>query len=206
MEETGVEDTVTEEILQAYEDEEESISQISEKQRSHFSTWSSFDSYVTSDDEGVTSPTFSSATSNSSDAGSPLRHSVCYTFPEHNFNKARISTTIDEVNEDENSPNDRTSTPPQLQLDTLRLSAISFSSELFNLDIQHTETMPRRQAACYGLGFQGYSLPKDETRSKETIQSETTLRSKRISVQRESSTSQLDVFVDDFAYLGDAVL
>ncbi|KAJ4320948.1 hypothetical protein N0V94_003124 [Neodidymelliopsis sp. IMI 364377] len=206
VEETDVEDTVTEEILQAYEDEEEPISQISEKQRSHFSTWSSFDSYVTSDDEGVTSPTFSSMTSNSSDAGSPLRQSVCYTFPERNFNKARISTTIDEVNEDENSPNDRTSTPPQLQLNTLRLSAISFSSDLFNLDIQHTETMPRRQAACYGLGFQGYSLPEDETRSKETIQSESTLRSKRISVQRESSTSQLDVFVDDFAYLGDAVV
>ncbi|XPS98390.1 hypothetical protein M3J09_007595 [Ascochyta lentis] len=209
IEQAEAEDTVIHDILQAYEEEEEPIIQISEKQRSHFSTWSSFDSYVASDDEGVTSPIFSSATSVSSGAGSPLRQSIRYSFAEHAYSKTYDTTTIDEVDEadeEEELSVKRISTPPQLDLNTLRLSAISFSSDLFNLDIQHTETMPRRQAACFGFGFQGYSLPEDETRSKETIRSEATLRPKRISVQRESSTSQLDMLVDDFGYLGEAVV
>ncbi|KAF2622497.1 hypothetical protein BU25DRAFT_462819 [Macroventuria anomochaeta] len=206
IDEAGVEDAVTDDILQAYEDDEEPIAQVSEKQRSHFSTWSSFDSYATSEDEGITSPTFSSATSVSSDAGSPLRQSIRYSFAEHAFNKAQQTTTITEVDEENDFTNNRTSTPPQLDVNTLRLSAISFSSDLFNLDIQHAEAMPRRQAACFGLGFQGYSLPEDGTKSKETVQSEVTLRSKRISVQRESPTSQLDMLMDDFSYLGDAVV
>lgn len=203
IEEADAEDAVTD-ILSAYENDAEPIARISEKQRSHFSTWSSFDSYVTSDDDGVASPTFSSATSISSDAGSPLRQSVRYSFAEQTLNKVQ-TTTIDEEDE-EDYGTDRTSTPPQLDLATLRLSAMSFSSDLFNLDIQHPETMPRRQAACFGLGFQGYSLPEDASKSKETIQSEATLRPKRISVQRESSTSQLDMLMDDFSYLGDAVV
>ncbi|KAF3041168.1 hypothetical protein E8E12_009451 [Didymella heteroderae] len=204
IEEADTEDTVTDAILSAYENNEEPIVQISEKQRSHFSTWSSFDSCVTSDDDGAASPTSSSATSVSSDAGSPLRQSIGYSFAESAFNKAQ-TTTINEEDEDDYAT-DRASTPPQLDLNTLRLSAMSFSSDLFNLDIQQPETMPRRQAACFGLGFQGYSLPEDESKSKETIQSEATLRPKRVSVQRESSTSQLDMLMDDFSYLGDAVV
>ncbi|KAF1923215.1 uncharacterized protein M421DRAFT_329202 [Didymella exigua CBS 183.55] len=197
------EDAVTDEILSAYEDDSEPMPQVSEKQRSHFSTWSSFDSYVTSDD-GITSPTFSSATSVSSGAGSPLRQSIRYSFAEQAFNKAQ-STTIVEVDEDDYT-SDRNSTPPQLDLHTLRLSAMSFGSDLFNLDIQHSDSMPRRQAACFGWGFQGYSLPEDEIGSKETIQNEIKLRPKRISVQRESLTSQLDMIMDDFSYLGGAVV
>lgn len=203
--ETEVEDTVTEDILQAYADEEHVAQQIPEQQRSHFSTWSTFDSYAISDDEGVTSPTFSSATSASSDAGSPLRQSIRYSFVEHAFTKTHLTTTIKEVDEKEELSTDRTSTPPQLDLSTLRLSAMSFDPDLFKLDIQHGDTVPRRQAACFGLGFQGYSLPKDETRGKEAIQSEATLRPRRFSVQRESS-SQLDMLIDDFSYLGDAVV
>jgi hypothetical protein len=203
IEESDTEDAVTDDILSAYEDDEEPIAQMSEKQRSHFSTWSSFDSYVTSDDDGVASPTFSTATSVSSGPASPPRQSMRYSFVEQAFDKVQ-TTTINEDEEDHAS--DRTSTPPQLDVKSLRLSAISFGSDLFNLDIQHPETMPRRQAACFGLGFQGYSLPEDETRSKETMQSEVTLRPKRVSVQRESSTSQLDMLMDDFSYLGDAVV
>lgn len=209
IEEEGVEDAMTDDILQAYEDEEEPAAKISMKQRSHFSTWSTFDSYATSDDDGITSPTFSSATSASSDTGSPVHQSIRYSFAQHAFNKAQQTTTITEVDEEDQGErfiSDRVSTPPQLDVNTLRLSAISFSSDLFNLDIQHAEAMPRRQAACFGLGFQGYSLPEDETQSKETIQSEVTLRPKRISVQRESSTSQLDLLMNDFSYLGDAVV
>ncbi|KAJ4376582.1 hypothetical protein N0V86_006696 [Didymella sp. IMI 355093] len=203
IEEADTEDAVTDDILSAYEDDEEPIAQMSEKQRSHFSTWSSFDSYVTSDDDGVASPTSSTATSVSSDSGSPPRQLMRYPFAEQAFDKVH-TTTINEDEEDHAS--DRTSTPPQLDVKSLRLSAMSFSSDLFNLDIQHPETMPRRQAACFGLGFQGYGLPEDETGSKETMQSEVTLRPKRVSVQRESSTSQIDMLMDDFSYLGDAVV
>jgi hypothetical protein len=204
IEEADTEDAVTDDILSAYENDEGPMTQISEKQRSHFSTWSSFDSYTTSDDDGVASPTFSSATSVSSDAGSPLRQSIRYSFAEQAFSKAQ-TTTIDEETEEDYATG-RTSTPPQLDLNTLRLSAMSFSSDLFNLDIQQPEAMSRRQAACFGLGFQGYSLPEDASKSKETIHSEATLRPKRVSVQRESSTSQLDMLMDDFSYLGDAVV
>lgn len=209
IEEPSEVSAVTDDILQAYEDEEEPFMQISEKQRSHFSTWSSFDSYATSDDEGITSPTFSSVTSVSSDTGSPVRQSTRYPYGDYAFTKAQHTVTIAEVDEEQDdleNNNDRTSTPPQLELETLRLSMVSFSSDLFNLDIQRPEAMPRRQAACFGLGFQGYSLPEDESKSKETIQSESTLRPKRISVHRESSTSQLDMLMDDFSYLGDAVV
>lgn len=206
-EEAAAEGAVIDDILQAYEDEEEPTARISEKQRSRFSTWSSFDSYATSDDEGIMSPIFSAATSVSSDAGSPVRQSMCFSYADHGFTKAKQTTTIAEVDEEEDDfVDNRTSTPPQLDLDTLRLSVMSFSSDLFNLDIQHAEAMPRRQAACFGMGFQGYSLPESETKSKETIQSEETIQPKRISVHRESSTSQLDMLMDDFSYLGDAVV
>lgn len=203
VEEADVERAVTDDIISSYEDDEELVAQPSEKQHSRFSTWSTFDSYVTSDD-GVESPTFSSVTSVSSDAGSPSRQSVRFSFAEQAFNKAQ-NTTIDEEDED-NYATDRTSTPPQLDLNTLRLSAMSFSADLFSLDIQHPESVPRRQAACFGLGFQEYILPEAETKSKETIQSEVTLRPKRVSVQRESSTSVLELLIDDFSYLGDAVV
>lgn len=208
VEEEEYDDSVTNDILSAYgdEDEEEPTAHMSEHQRSHFSTWSSLDSYVTSDDDGVASPIFSSASSVSSYAGSPMRQSTRYSFDAHAFTKARLSTTISEVDEEEPYTNNRISTPPQLDLNGLRLSTVSFGSDLFNLDIQHSEALPRRQAACFGMGFQGYSLPEDESKSKETIQSDVTLRAKRVSVHRESSTSQLNMLMDDFKYLGDAVV
>lgn len=206
-EEGEAEDTVTDDILQAYEDEEDPMVEISQKQRSHFSTWSSFDSYATSDDEeGVTSSTFSLPDSASSDAGSPLRQSIHYSFAEHASNKTHHTATIEEVDEDRDLSSNRASTPPQLALNTLRLSALSFSSDLFNLEIQHAEAMPRRQAACFGLGFQEYSLPEDEVRCKDTTQSKVTPHPDRISVQRGSTTSRLDTLMYDFSYLGDAVV
>jgi hypothetical protein len=90
-------------------------------------------------------------------------------------------------------------TPPRL--DDVRISA--FGTDLFSLDIQHADSAPRRQAACFGLGFQ-YSLPDDDTTSKTTITA-SSLRPEP-SVQRESSLSQLNGLINDFAYLGEAVL
>ena len=209
VEEEEYADSVTNDILSAYgdEDDEEPVAHTEENQRSHFSTWSSFDSYVTSDDDGVASPIFSSASSASSYAGSPMRQTTRYSFDAAPaFSKARLSTSIDEEDEEALCADNRISTPPQLDLNGLRLSTVSFGSDLFNLDIQHSEALPRRQAACFGMGFQGYSLPEDEARSKETVKSEGTLRAERVCVNRESAASQLGLLMDDFSYLGDAVV
>ncbi|KAH7406914.1 hypothetical protein DE146DRAFT_409290 [Phaeosphaeria sp. MPI-PUGE-AT-0046c] len=192
------------EVLQDDEDDEildDLIMQYQDKPNSHFSTWSSDTmgyTYSTSDDEIANSPTFSAITSDCSDLGSPQRFSRLEQTPE-------IEETIPSLDEDVTTAEKATAvpylstTPPKL--DDLRIS--SFSSDLFNLDIQHADAAPRRQAACFGLGFQ-YSLPEDDTTSKATI-TQLTLRPEP-NVQRESSLSQLNGLIDDFAYLSDAVI
>jgi hypothetical protein len=186
-------DEVLSDLIMSYE----------ENPNSHFSTWSSESmAYTTSDDGETGSPTFSSPTSDFSDTGSPQRLSIRSTYAELTFDSKRGSTT--ENNHDSPQENQRTTdylstTPPRLE--DLRISA--FGSDLFSLDIQHADSAPRRQAACFGLGFH-YSLPEDDTTSKTTI-TDAALRPEP-TVQRESSTSQLNQLMDDFAYLGDAVV
>ena len=176
-----------------------------EKPPSHFSTWSSdlvYDSYSNSEDEVVTSPTFSSLTSDFSDAGSPLRHSMRYSFVVPACSNDHSNQDADSVDADEQNYS-LSVTPPRL--DSLRISA--FSPDLFNLGIQHADAKPRRQAACFGLDFQGYSLPEDEVTSKSTIATESTLLSQHtVNVKRESSVSQLEKLMDDFSYLGECVV
>jgi hypothetical protein len=183
---------VLSDLLMEYED----------KPNSHFSTWSSesmaYD-YSTSGDEADDSPTFSALTSNCSDAGSPQRFSIRFSCFESKAENGHEFPLLDDsiITPDDQPATDYLSSA----LNDLRVS--TFGSDLFNLDIQHADSAPRRQAACFGLGFQ-YSLPEDETTSKTTI-TEATLRPE-LSVQRESSTSQLNGLIDDFAYLGDAVI
>jgi hypothetical protein len=187
--------------------------QFREKPRSHFSTWSedSFAAYscLASDDEAVTSPSFSSLTSNCSDVGSPQRQSACY----FSYRTAEASTSTptipeaddsvgeddDEVEEEEPGSNTRylSATPPQL--DNLRIS--TFAPD-FIFDLPHLETASKRQTACFGLGV--YSLPSDETLSKSTM-TPSTLAEPSFNVKRESSINQLTTLIDDFAYLGEAV-
>jgi hypothetical protein len=174
------------------------IMEYQDKPHSHFSTWSSDSAaytYSTSEDDGVSSPTFSSLTSNCSDVDLPQRFSMIYTYAEPR------STTEQDISaqDDELSITHLSTTPPRL--DDLRISA--FGSDLLGLDIQHAAEAPRRQAACFGLGFQ-YSLPEGETCSKSTITAPE-LRPEP-SVQRESSVSQLNKLMDEFGYLGDAVI
>lgn len=197
-----------EEVLEEDEDDEildDLIMQYQDKPNSHFSTWSSDTmgyTYSTSDDETADSPTFSAITSDCSDAGSPQRFSMRFS---HLEPTPEIEETITPLDEDGTTTEKVTdvsylsTTPPRL--DDLRIS--SFGSDLFNLDIQHADAAPRRQAACFGLGFQ-YSLPEDDTTSKTTITQSTLLPEPN--VQRESSLSQLNGLIDDFAYLGDAVI
>lgn len=207
----SVNDTLTEEPLEELEEDEDTERledlriQFQEKSRSHFSTWSSHSlaySCSTSDDEAVESPTFSSLTSNCSDTGSPQRRSILYSFVEETEDDKRTPTTLehDGCIEDEDVQTVYFSaTPPQL--DDLRIS--TFGSDLFNLDIQHADSAPRRQAACFGLGV--YSLPDTETASKTTI-TESSLKEPTFNVQRDSSTSQLNALMDDFAFLGESVI
>jgi hypothetical protein len=205
--ELPVEELLHEEELED-EDDEEVLSNLimhyQEKPQSHFSTWSSDSLGYTcsaSDDDADDSPTFSSLTSNCSDAGSPQRLSMRYSYMESRFDSKRGSKTVENVVatlEEEPTTELLSTTPPRL--DDLRIS--TFGSDLFNLDIQHADSAPRRQAACFGLGFQ-YSLPNDDLTSKTTI-TNSSLHSEP-NVQRESSVSQLNRLVDEFAYLGDAV-
>jgi hypothetical protein len=154
----------------------------------------------TPDDDDVYSPTFGSLTS-ISEVGSPQRLSQRFSYAEADQHN-RTPTIIEEVldtQDEESQPSSLSASPPTL--DDLRIS--TFGSDLFSLDIQHAEAAPRRQAACFGLGFH-YSLPEDDTTSKVTI-TECTLRAEPL-VQRESSVSQLNVLMDEFGYLGDAVI
>lgn len=178
------------------------IMEYQDKPHSHFSTWSSDSAaytYSTSDDEGVNSPTFSSLTSNCSDVGSPQRFSMICSYAEPKSVLERDAKDGVFMPDDEQSISHLSTTPPRL--DDLRIS--SFGSDLFSLDIKHADSAPRRQAACFGLGFQ-CSLPDDQTASKTTIKPPE-LRPEP-SVQRESSVSQLNKLMDEFGYLGDAVI
>jgi hypothetical protein len=200
---TVPEDLLVEEPLQ-HSKEEPLQEYFAEKSHSHFSTWSNdlaYDSYLTSDDEAATSPTFTSLTSDFSDTGSPQRRSMRYSFTGPAYS--------DDGNQDaDEAPADAqnyclSATPPRLE--SLRISA--FGPDLFNVDLQHVDAKPRRQAACFGLGFQGYSLPKDETASKTTIVADSTLLPQHtVNVKRESSVSQLEKLMDDFSYLGESVV
>ncbi|KAG9191536.1 hypothetical protein G6011_10270 [Alternaria panax] len=208
-----------------------------EKARSHFSTWSndsiSYNSPTSSneDDEGVFSPTFSSLTSNDSDVEIPQGLSIRYSYAslqqvhteasKHVFTVPEIQATDNNYNYSDTSSNDdekddrqsfyRLSTPPQLN--ELRIS--TFGSDLFKVETteQHSDAASsrrasRRQAACFGLGFQ-YSLPEEDVGSKTTIE-ESVGRSERLeptlSVRREREMSGVHALMEDFAFLGDAVI
>jgi hypothetical protein len=203
-----------------------------EKARSHFSTWSNdsiaYSSLASDDDEAVLSPTFSSLTSNDSDVEKGLLIRYSYT-EQGSTNDSKCTSTVPEIvshdadnevfdvfgsEEDESTktPPYLSSTPPQLN--ELRIS--TFGSDLFDLSDVHTprsETSARRssrrQAACFGLGFQ-YSLPDDDAITSKTSivseQDDERRLASTISVQHESSMSQMHALMEDFGFLGDAVI
>ncbi|KAF2797154.1 hypothetical protein K505DRAFT_334550 [Melanomma pulvis-pyrius CBS 109.77] len=172
------------------------------ERRGHFSTWSSessTSSCPTTDDDAIHSPTFSSLTSDSSDmGGSPQRMLDPFTHGDQTY------TLTDKDLEDSDFPSTLSSSPPQLQLNPLHIS--TFGPSLLQLDVHLEGSAPRRQAACFGLGFQGYSLPEDETESQATITKVVTPSEPAITNGRESSVSHLQKLMNEFGYLGDAVL
>jgi hypothetical protein len=195
-------DSVLDDLIMQYQED---------KPASHFSTWSNESmaySYPSPDDDATASPTFSSLDSDCSDAGWQQRISLRYSYIDSKAASEHGCTTLeddvssqegDEDEEEEESTGFLSATPPRL--DDVRIS--TFGSDLFTLDIQHVDSAPRRQAACFGLGFQ-YSLPDDDTTSKTTI-TESSLHPEP-NVKRDSSLSQLNGLINDFAYLGEAVI
>lgn len=177
--------------------------------KGHFSIWSSesgaFDS-PTSDDEEVHSPTFSSLTSDCSDSDSPHRYSR-FSISDYIHSPDRESTFTEEgfdkkEQQDLSTSNNVPESPPTLG--ELHLS--SFGPNLFDVDIQHADTAPRRKAACFGLGFQNYQLPEDETKQKTSHTASSLQAQPAIHRDRGSSVGQAQKLVDDFAFLGDAVI
>ena len=172
-----------------------------QKSRSHFSTWSN-DSCPVLDDEMVQSPTFSTLTSDDGECDSPRRLSNRHSMIVASESTKHTPTIFEDerIHLEEGAPIACLSpTPPQLG--DLHIS--TFGSDFFDLDVHCGDTSPNRQAACYGLGV--YSLPEDDTTSKTTI-TNTSLQDASFGVQRESSVSQLTELMDDFAFLGDAVI
>ncbi|KAL5449865.1 hypothetical protein PMIN06_006715 [Paraphaeosphaeria minitans] len=182
--------------------------QILSERKGHFSIWSAESgtfSSPTSDDGELESPTFSCFTSDCSDAGSPRRFSLFSisdyihspnrdsTFPEHEYEK--------EEQDEAPAKEDVSTLPPKLE--ELRLS--SFGPNLFDLDIQHAESAPRRQAACFGLGFQSYKLPEGEAASKTTVTESLFQPQPAIQHARGGSIARAEALVNDFGFLGDAV-
>lgn len=183
--------------------------QMLSERKGHFSIWtaeSDVFSSPTSDDDEIASPTYSALTSDCSDAGSPGRFSR-FSISDYIHSPDRDSASVDRVfgeveQQDESKTNDNVSAlPPKLE----QFHMSSFGPSLFNLDIQHADSAPRRQAACFGLGFQGYKLPDADIPSKATI-TETELHTQpAIRHERGGSIGRASTLVNDFGFLGDSV-
>jgi hypothetical protein len=175
-----------------------------EKYRSHFSTWStesSTFSVPTTDEDATHSPTFSSFTSDSSDmGGSPQRISGPFTHGDqvYDSNDNGLSESFFGA-----SP---PSSPPKLSLKSLHISSFGPSLLNLNVDGNRPRSAVHRQVACFGLGFQGYSLPEDETESQTTITKIASREEPAVVNGRESSVSHLEKLMSEFGYLGDALL
>lgn len=182
--------------------------------RSHFSTWSGdFPAYspTTSDDEAIRSPTFSSFPSSFGDSQCIVtRYSYTSNSPPcHSERDSTLYERSDGIEEDVEKEVDDdldrkaylSLTPPQLE--SLRISR--FGSDLFDLAAQPNDMATRRQATCFGLGFH-YTLPQDETTSKTTITQSGMQCEPVVAGQRQSTISQLSMLLDEFAFLGDAVI
>ncbi|KAH9869913.1 hypothetical protein J1614_006834 [Plenodomus biglobosus] len=174
------------------------------KPRSHFSTWSRdslASSYPTSDDDAIVSPTFSSLTT-SSCSNSPQRLPTHYSYPPTSpALDSRTPQDSANCSSKTHSPTTYLSPLPP-QLENPRVS--TFSPDIFTINT-HTAAL-HRQATCFGLGFH-YSLPPDDTTSKSTItQGMLAEQEPEVEGQRESSVSQLNALIEEFAFLGEAVV
>lgn len=198
--EMPVEEPQHEQRPEENQDDDDIVIHFTERLRSHFSTWSSESfgiSYPNSDDEAVQSPTFSSL---ASDCSSPRRLSTQSSYAEQ---RCDADDDLTDIKTDDNTHGYLSTAPPQL--DQLRISM--FGPNLFNLETQHTDTALHRQATCFGLGFQGYSLPKDADSKSTITATEIAFQPEPATgSQRDSAAGHLERLMDEFGYLGDAVV
>ncbi|CAI6336367.1 unnamed protein product [Periconia digitata] len=173
---------------------------------SHFSLWSS-DSLSsgspTVDDDAVNSPTLSALTSEFSDWESPKKLSGRFSGDSFTTSPGRKAAAVYQHDGDLDAEPPASDVIPAPKLDSIRLS--SFEPGLF-LDIQYEESGPRRQAACFGFGFQGYKLPEDETNSKGTLTQSSLQSGPQIQHNRGSSASGFAKLMDEFGFLGESVV
>ncbi|KAF2845668.1 hypothetical protein T440DRAFT_258845 [Plenodomus tracheiphilus IPT5] len=194
------------------------------KPRSHFSTWSrdslTSSSPTSDDDNAILSPTFSSLTSSCGNSPQRLATRYSYTSTSPPIDSKRATILYEESNDITEDPSEEDAddvqyqtpylSPNAPQLEDLRIS--TFGSDIFDLETQqqphHTDTTTtaaRRQATCFGLGFQ-YSLPDDETTSKSTITQSEVCCEPVVAGQRGSGVSLVNELIDEFGFLGDVVV
>jgi hypothetical protein len=189
---------------------------------SHWSLWSNTTSIefpaLSSNGDGVYSPTFSSVTSNLSDIEPPLR-----------FSGRSIGdlNTLYGASTDHGNPEFSPSSPMHSALlgphehsflDCLHRENSSLEpADPFEIEYAQPESVTRRHATCFGLsdGFRGYSLPNDQTASGATLtKASTSLSPFADSTPQgldqnlviDPTMTQLEQLMNDFGYLSEAVL
>ncbi|KAF2715435.1 hypothetical protein K504DRAFT_446296 [Pleomassaria siparia CBS 279.74] len=187
------------EQIEEFDPKKEFENRLVTEKRGHFSTWSTESSTLsiasTNEDDAINSPTFSSLPS---DYGSPERTSEPFTHGDQTYD-------LSDKDLEDSILSSLSSSPPQLSLDPLHIS--TFGSGLLNMNMQihHDGSAPRRQAVVFGLGFQGYSLPDDETEGQSSLVKMPSREEPAIVNSRVSSVSHLSKMMNEFGYLMDAV-
>ncbi|KAF2492323.1 hypothetical protein BU16DRAFT_564779 [Lophium mytilinum] len=179
---------------------------------SHFSLWSIEFPALSSDGDGVHSPTLSSITTSSSDIETPQR--LCDQY------MGDLNALYDTASPNEVKFESGFSSPAGHATVTAHNSAFLDSTTpetSFHPHIARPESASRRHATCFGLsdGFQGYSLPDYQTASDATLTKVSASRpayadSSAPGVEQnlgsDAAMTQLEQLMTDFGYLGGAVL
>ncbi|OCL07538.1 hypothetical protein AOQ84DRAFT_56721 [Glonium stellatum] len=190
------------------------------KSNRHFSLWANTSTAFTSpslNEDAINSPTFSSLTTSSSDIGTPERFSDQFVAGIDMFYQDSDLNDVDDKGRGDGystGPAYRhEAAPPELP----ELLNSPLGQNLFKIDIKRPESASRRHAACFGFldGFHGYSLPGDQSTSEAAgTKSQAVLPNYRDAIPSESqinadvdpTMSQLEQLMNDFGYLGEAVL
>jgi hypothetical protein len=174
---------------------------------SRFSAWTIESStFSAPDDDVIHSPTFSSFTTSSTGIDTPQRFSCAFMHGDQICEEdqgAEADEKDSAEDEKESYSLHSSSGSHHLQLDTSALNP------LFHLDIHRPDTAPRRQAAVFGLSKELKHLTLSEERigsQSSTIREPTCLPESPIDTNTVTSASQLDNLMNEFGYLGQAVL
>lgn len=202
--------TIATESAEKQEEEEEEVEAIHYFPDAHFgntisrfSAWtiesSTFDA---PEDDAIHSPTFSSFTTSSTGIDTPQRFSCAFVHGDQICDEDQ-NAGADEEDEKESYSLHSSSGSHHLHLDSPSLNP------LFHLDIHRPDTAPRRQAAVFGISKELRHLTLSDERigsDSSTIRELTCLPDSPIDSNTVTSASQLDSLMNEFGYLGQAVL